>query len=528
MAVYHTNKDCSRILYLGSVDSIESIEFEYTFDGFDQIIHEWSYSLDQSSWSNWVDKESLLSTLSSLPFNGSSIYIRLKLEIRSTSTSQNFTSYSLDEIKINGDDAIIDHMEMVNLSPILITNTHKNLFNPYRQSDQQKELYDKLSKSTNDIFGFECIYFRTEPKHNSKDITFKSYKLHEVIEYKDLKVTIADNEIPTDRLIFSALDIDFQDELEIHIVKEVFNEVFGEGLEPNSNDFLYLPLTDRMYQLNTKQNGDLFFNHSPYWRAFLVKYEDRANVQKSGEQFDRIEELVDFEKDFENEATQLEKDDAVKAFNNPKSDSRQNYISDDKLLTNNGEVVQWMYNYLRTEQTPQYTYDISLLSNDQWSFFAWFKVNDLTNDMVHLKDIDDSICANLKVVNGDIQLKLGDDITGVTMIPTTINPMNEINEDEFIGIVVNYANTETLSMSTISVYNARLELVAEYAEGNPPELPNLISMDIIGGIGYANLRVGSKFIAKTEMNQKLQENLPSLEEYIIVDNAMPDLEEPRY
>lgn len=529
MSIYQTNKDCARIVYLSGVVDINTIDFTFTNDGFDLLTHEWSYSLDQSSWSNYVDKDSLLTAIAGVQFDGTTIYVRLKLEIRSSSQTQNFISYSLDEILVNGELAGIDHMELTNLDPILVTNTHKNLFNPYRQSDDQKKLYDQMSKSINDIFGFECIYFRTEAVESSKDITFKSYNLHQVAEYKDLKVSIADNEIPTDRLLFAALDIDFQDELEIHIVKEVFASVFGPDFEPNSNDFLYLPLTDRMYQLNTKQNGDLFFNHSPYWRAFLVKYEDRANVQKSDEQFERIEELIDFEQDYLAPEAKLEQDNVVKLYNTPKSDSRQNYISGDKLSTLlNGEIISWMYNYNRLEPTDVgYAYNLSGLVTDQWATIAWYKISEYTGVIQQVTDIDNTPTAILKIDVDDIVLVLDNGTISVTLNPTQLAPELTIVEDEYIGIVVNYSNTDNLKMSTISIFNQKVELVAEYAENNPPVIPVPNELQMMGSTGYANMRVANTFIAKGDMSKKLIETLPEISEYVLIDNAMPDLEEPK-
>lgn len=523
MPIYETHRECKRIIYLSphSGNNISSITVVSNQEGFDDTIYGFAYSLDNSTWSEWLTLNELLSAISIIEFPNINIYLKIKIDIRKSTKTQEHAYWSLNEVKINEYLAKVTNISIVEDSNILINTNSKNLFQPYRNSEYQKELFAKFSKSVSDIFSFECIYFRVEPQEDSKDVTFKTYKLANVVESKPLAIVINNNDIPYDRLLFSNFDVDFQDELEIHIVKEVFWNVFGYQTKPDARDFMFLPLTNRMYEVNTSGNGELFFNDSPYWKAFLVKYENRSTTVKDDAIIDELDDLVEWVDDYESEQYSQEKENSVLSYTNEAIESVKN-ISNDELTFNDVEIFKWSFNYediLNTEIAKEYEFK---LDTTEFSMLMWIQLNNASK-IFELKNIDEHTIYTLSGSSSGFIAEMNVELNKLEIASVSMTePVQLIDTSQWLGIVINYINIGASKLTTISIYNTKLELIHEVAESNPLDMSIPYKLKILGGTSFSNVRMKRKFVKKSDAKQELTNNLPlNTEDFVVIDNATP-------
>lgn len=151
-------------------------------------------------------------------------------------------------------------------------------FNPY-QLTKSATIYKQLVGITNNIFGHEVTYFRTESDARTEDVILMEYSLHNVVEKNTVKILVPDNEFPSEANTYDIFGIEFA-EFEIHIVAEEFERVFGLGKTPRNKDYMYIPIINRMYEIESMSLADEFNREHSYWRVKLVKYQDRTSVIK--------------------------------------------------------------------------------------------------------------------------------------------------------------------------------------------------------------------------------------------------------
>lgn len=524
MSIYTTYKDCKRDIFFNAMLNPTSIDIIDSKEGFDSVDYQYSYSFDNATWSAWeTNKANFLTELSLANQFNAQCYVKIRITI-SSSAKQTFACYQLVSITFSSIQVKPSSITIVTDNNIINNERTKNILNPYRQSEAQKTLYDKLSRTASDIFGFECMYFRTEP--SKPNITFKTYNLSQVIEQKMLKVVIRGNEIPDNKLRFSEFDIDFQDELELHIVKSVFEEVFGIGKEPNGNDYLWLPLTNHMYQINTVYPAKTFMQHAPFYKAILVKYENRANVVTDSNTDSIIDEFISYETDFEKELTLAEIENAEKSFNQPKIDAiSDNYISDNKQEGDSNISFRWSYDWSsKTNQTVTKQY---VLQRDkhQFTIVLWFSVANLSNKIFDLTDSINRTVMSCSVQNQQIAVDISTDNQQIVLTTETVEDI-ELIVSQFYGLVINYAYEANTKLITVSLVDSTYTVIREIAISNEKilSLPN--SLKLYGANKYAAIRVKNTFVKRSDTVSELSNELPETFNYQIIDNATPSLEEP--
>lgn len=130
----------------------------------------------------------------------------------------------------------------------------KNIFQPYALT-KNNNLYNQLVEISSDVFGHTVRYYRTEPDARSKDVIFKEYSLFEVVESGDLKVSVPDNEFPTESFNYDIFGMGF-DDFEIHVTDYQFQKSFGDKLRPRIKDYLYFPINNKMYEVKMVELAD--------------------------------------------------------------------------------------------------------------------------------------------------------------------------------------------------------------------------------------------------------------------------------
>ena len=164
----------------------------------------------------------------------------------------------------------------------------ENLFQPYSNLDCALELQQQLADSVVCMFGIPIYYFRVNPINGATDYTFKEHYLHQIESVKQLKLMIADGQMPSSNPKLTEMDFDWEIDWETEISKTQFATAFGDTAYPKTGDFIYIPMMKRMWEVNAaydEKNEGLMWR-STTWKLALVKYSESTNVDNNN--FDDI------------------------------------------------------------------------------------------------------------------------------------------------------------------------------------------------------------------------------------------------
>lgn len=252
------------------------------FDNFSVDITrlcEFSWSSDTACWSSWTTYDNYMRIT---PRIESDFYLRIRI------------SSGLSDIVL-GDCIFKDYsISADNLNAFLFDFCgDQNLFQPYNNLDCALLLQQQLADSIVCMFGIPVYYFRCEPKPETADYTFKEYVLHNVTAVKQIKLLIKDGTMPSSNPKLTEFDFDWETDWETELSKTQFATAFGDNAIPKHGDFLYVPLMNRMWDVNAaydEKNTGLLWR-STTWKLSLVKYSD-STAYDAGVFEDIIDSLV--------------------------------------------------------------------------------------------------------------------------------------------------------------------------------------------------------------------------------------------
>ena len=227
-----------------------------------------SWSPDRVCWTSWTDYDNYLNICSGIDGD---FYLRILI-------SDVFSKLYVGNLLTNCFDICIDG------SDTFLKNfcQEENLFNPYSNLDCALELYEQTSNSIICMFGIPAFYFRVVPNKDTADYTFKEYVLHNVESVKQIKLMVPDGSMPSSNPKFSELDFEWEAPWEVEIGKQQFAQAFGDTAFPKYQDFIYVPLMKRMWDVNAayEEKNEGFMWRSVTWKLELTKYNDSTNVDK--------------------------------------------------------------------------------------------------------------------------------------------------------------------------------------------------------------------------------------------------------
>ena len=235
---------------------------------------QYAWSVDKVCWTNWVDYNTYMRLAQNLDGD---FWLRIKL----------FGGFS--KLIIN-DNIVSCYNIALDTSNVFLQQlcNSANLFSPYTNLDCALLLQQQLSDLVVCMFGIPIYYFRVLPDKNTADYTFKEYVLHNVVAVKQLKLMIQDGQMPSSKPVFSDWDFDWEVDWEVELSKTAFAAAFGDDAFPKHQDFIYVPMMKRMWNVNAaydeKSEGLLW--RSTTWKLGLVKYNDYTNVDSTD--FDSI------------------------------------------------------------------------------------------------------------------------------------------------------------------------------------------------------------------------------------------------
>tara|TARA_B100000497_G_C7691055_1_gene420160 strand:+ start:1506 stop:3200 length:1695 start_codon:yes stop_codon:yes gene_type:complete len=277
------------------------------------IVIEYRYSNDGNIWSEWISWPDWNLNPGELTWFG----FRVKSD-----TSWNFTGIDLEwtggELLGECLCSVIKYSE-----DSFIVDCGNNNQYEYSNALASVGIWQKMSQSVFNRFGWPVVYFKCDPVEQSRDVVFKEWSLLEVRECKQIKVVVPGNDFGSGDFQFTEFDIDFADELEFQISKESFWTAFGTYEQPAEKDFLYFPLEGRMYRINSAQESKDFMRQSNWWKGTLVKWNESDSIIKDSDIQTTIDELtlnfedVGFEAEREIEEADIVKDEqyVVRAVN---------------------------------------------------------------------------------------------------------------------------------------------------------------------------------------------------------------------
>ena len=187
-----------------------------------------------------------------------------------------------------------------------ITKIENFTFRPY-QVNPLVVLYKNMAMTVNQLFGIDVMYARAVPMAVGKDIVLNEWNLYDVDEPKCIKVVVPNNEFPDSKLMFNPMGIDFEMPFEVHITKNYFEELFGVGTAPQKRDIIYLPMENRVYEVDSSYLYKDLMRTEIYWKVSLTKYQPKANRKESTnlrQEFDVL--TTSYQEEFQEELDLLE------------------------------------------------------------------------------------------------------------------------------------------------------------------------------------------------------------------------------
>ena len=373
------------------INTNDNNKFEYEF--------RWSQSGKTFSEFDTLDKTVApgLGDLRSIPFNKTKpVYIDTKFEVIRLGKNNSLAILSIDYVYPDPDtgnliscpNVCFDDVSCDSFGYNGCANIHvvcdDNQFQPYKL-DKSNNLYKQLVNIASDIFGHEVQYFRTEPDLRTSDVILMEYSLHNVVAQDTLKILVPDNEFPSEANTYDIFGIEYA-EFEIHITATEFERVFGSGKKPRNKDYMFIPLINRMYEINSLSIADEFNKTKSYWRIKLVKYQERSSVSKN--EFDvatdslttGIEEIFG-----EQIATEYEKNtkpDQYQTVSTSYKDGIREFISKDLQIIDFDLKNKWTVvskNYYDLTSVPiganvlQYDTISKVTPTQNAAFTGWFK-----------------------------------------------------------------------------------------------------------------------------------------------------------
>jgi hypothetical protein len=417
-------------------------------------------------------------------------------------------------------------------------------FNPYNLG-KASNVYQQLGMIVSDIFGHTCNYFRTEPDTRTEDVILMEYSLHNVVDNKNLKILVPDNEFPTEAATFDIFGMEF-DEFEVHIVHDEFMNIFGTNKRPRSKDYLYIPIINKMYEVSSVSIADEFNQTKSYWRVKLTKYQERTSVIKGTYEtatdnlVTGIEETMGTE--IQEEYTKDTNPTQFQTVSTSFRDGIRTFVATtlkivDYNLKNRWTIVSKNYYDMSGVDinTAAVKYDaLSLLTADKnLGVSLWFRPQSFIGgtDYPLLSD-GGTDGFHLSISTTEAKLVVG----GPTPISTTWTHGTTLNSDRWYGVILNINNTYShLRFELYELANSGAlsqtgnNLVSKFSNTQAMSAPHVwnngTSYQIEGGkMHLTNVRIFDTPIDEDQDKNVLNQYVVRDNQLsVIIDNAIPSI-----
>ena len=372
-----------------AVSDMSTLKIYGNCDEYDHNDIQYSYSIDNICWSCYMSYDECLSNTVDL---NSDFYIKAKL------------SGTICKVELDGEQ-ILDYTTQLEQGFNFTSEESSNLYNPYANLDTALELQQQLAENVSSIVGIPIYYFKLAPNAGSKDITFKEYTLMDVDAVKQIKLVIADGQMPSSKPEFADWGLDFQTDWETEITKQSFATAFGINAQPMEGDLVYIPMMKRMWMVNgayEEKNGAFMWQATTF-KVMLVKYQEKGSVDLAD-----TESLV-------NSFVKNKYEDLFGADNNGTYDSGETSTEAPKYAANK------LYPVFESDATRKYMTCDSLDIDKNDLYYRGTLISD-SKYLFLRNDIESKIIYQNQICGGEVSCSF------------IINPYNSFYEGELINI----------------------------------------------------------------------------------------------
>lgn len=299
-------------LNLSKISKIETI-FEGSVDLADKTAVYFRWSRDGFDFSEWIPLTDYNIFDYLKIYSYKLVYFHIKIELKENLSAPiilkdvNIVCSSKENPKTFVPFSIKHSAEVGNrFVPI---SGYEASYNPYDQVEAIR-LFKELSYQNNLLFGIETMYIKADPIAESKDLFLLEWGLLNHRDPISMKVVVEGNNFNDNKLNFNGFGIDWEMPFEIILDKRYFESNFGLGEAPQKFDAIYIPMQDRLYQVESSELVRDFMLEPTHFKLSLQKYSSQSMVMQSHEVKDFIGGISTgiydlFDNDMKNEELKL-------------------------------------------------------------------------------------------------------------------------------------------------------------------------------------------------------------------------------
>jgi hypothetical protein len=286
-----------------------------------------------------------------------------------------------------------------------------NLFNPYK-FNSILNFGNMLLNQMNNILGWNVSYLLRDPDGGGIDKYFHEQQLRNIIDMKDIKVFVDNNEFKSETILIDQLNLGMLDVLIVFITRDAFKEAFGIQKRPGVKDILYLCPVNRLFYVKHAQPYREIMGAFLYYKVVLEKYEKSTNTQfinkdaknliESLTKDTTIEELLTPTNKLEENRVANKLQTKSTAYDHIRLNINKNVkiINNDAIYCGNIDFIKNYYNINMTDNTAV-TYDkldTSLTKGEDRTLITWFNIKEQYDENKSLtKKVFDSYNINNKL-----------------------------------------------------------------------------------------------------------------------------------
>ena len=137
--------------------------------------------------------------------------------------------------------------------------------------------YNALNSAVNQMIGIDSVWFRAVPQQRSKDVIFQEYTLSCVADPVCPKVMVSGGNWPDSKYNYDLMGLEYEMPTEVQIDKIYWESIAGYGTAPQKKDIVYLPMPNKLYQVESCYLKRGFMEQETTWVCNLKKYQPEAS-----------------------------------------------------------------------------------------------------------------------------------------------------------------------------------------------------------------------------------------------------------
>lgn len=153
---------------------------------------------------------------------------------------------------------------------------------------------ESLNSTANAVVGVDLMYFRAVPHENGESVIFHEYTLLDVECGKTIKGVVKNTEY-TNGIQIDLFGVKYDSPLQIQFDLATWRSVFGNKVMPQKDDIVYVPILNRLFEVNSSSPIYTFMNQQTAWQIDMIKYNPKASRAENETLSNAIEELTDSE-----------------------------------------------------------------------------------------------------------------------------------------------------------------------------------------------------------------------------------------